>query len=173
MNKEIFQYALLFIIMLLAQVLICNHIALFNVAVPVVFIYFILRLPISLSLNWLLTLSFFIGFCVDLFSDTPGLNALACTLLAAVRKPVFYAYVQRDDRTKDMVPCLSTLGGGTYSKYLLSMVAIYCILVFSIEYFNFAVIADIAVMATSSSLLTFLLLLGTDSLIITKREKRL
>ncbi|MDE6754017.1 MAG: rod shape-determining protein MreD [Muribaculaceae bacterium] len=118
MNKEILQFTILFFIMVLVQVLICNHIAIFDVAMPIVFIYFLIRLPISLGLSVLFTLAFVLGFTVDIFSDTPGVNALACTLLAALRRPVYYAYVPRDDKTKDLIPSISSLGVGTYSKYL-------------------------------------------------------
>lgn len=168
MNKDLIFYILLFIVMVLVQVLICNHILLFGVAAPLVFVYFIIRLPMGLSTNWLLTLSFILGLTVDIFSDTPGVDSLACTLLAIARRPVFYAYVPRDDRTKDIAPSLSTLGPGTYAKYLVTMVSIFCLLAFSIEYFNFANVREIVVMAGSSALLTFVLLLGIDSLVVTK-----
>lgn len=168
MNKEILQFSVLFIVMVLVQVLICNHIALFDVAMPIVFIYFILRLPISLSLSVLFSLSFLLGVTVDIFSDTPGVNALACTLLAAFRRPVYYAYVPRDDKTKDLIPSISSLGVGVYCKYLISLVGIYCVFVFSIEYFNFADVEEIVLLAASSTLLTFISLLAFDCLIITK-----
>ncbi|MDE6578371.1 MAG: rod shape-determining protein MreD [Muribaculaceae bacterium] len=154
--------------MVLVQVLICNHIAIFDVAMPIVFIYFLIRLPISLGLSVLFTLAFVLGFTVDIFSDTPGVNALACTLLAALRRPVYYAYVPRDDKTKDLIPSISSLGVGTYSKYLVTLVGLYCFLNFSIEYFNFADIEEILLLSVSSSLLTFLALLAIDCLIITK-----
>ena len=168
MNKEILQFSLLFIVMVLVQVLICNHIAVFDVAIPIVFIYFIIRLPISLGLSILFTLSFLLGFCVDVFSDTPGVNALACTLMAALRRPLYYAYVPRDDKTKDLIPSISSLGISVYCKYLVSLIAIYCALVFSIEYFNFADIEEVLLLASSSTLLTFISLLAFDCLIINK-----
>lgn len=168
MAKDILTFSILFVLMLLFQVLICNHIALFNVAVPIIFIYFIIRLPISLGDGWLFTFSFLIGFLVDVFSDTPGVNSLACTLLAALKRPVFYAYIPRDDKTKDIVPTLSALGISVYGKFLFSMVAIYCLLVFTIEYFNFADVKEIVIMSASSSLLTFIILLAIDCLIINK-----
>ncbi len=172
MNREIFKYAFLFIVMLLVQVLICNHIALFNVAVPMVFIYFIVKLPIGMSRSLLFTLSFLLGFMVDLFSDTLGVNSLACTLLSVMKKPVFFAYVQRDDRSEEVVPGLSSMGPAVFSKFLLTLSTVYCLMAFCIEYFSFADVKDILIMSVSSGVLTFLLLLGFDSLIITKREKR-
>ena len=91
MSKYMLTMLFLFPILILVQVLVFNHIMLFNLAVPFVFIYFILRLPIGMPANLVLSLSFLIGMLVDIFSDTPGVNALACTVLAAVKTPVFYA----------------------------------------------------------------------------------
>ncbi|MDE6095761.1 MAG: rod shape-determining protein MreD [Muribaculaceae bacterium] len=168
MNKEIIKFSFLFIVILLAQVLICNHIAIFNVAVPIIFIYFIIRLPISLGKGILFTLAFTMGLCVDIFADTLGVNALACTLLAAMKRPVFYAYIPKDDKTKYLTPSLSSLGVGIYCKYLITMVGLYCLMAFTIEYFNFAEVKEIVILAASSCLLTFVMLLAIDSLIIKK-----
>lgn len=155
-------------LLILAQVLIFNHILLFDVALPLVFIYLIIKLPINLNLNWLFTLSFLVGLFIDIFSDTPGVNSLACTILAAIKRPMFYAYIPRDDRTTQIHPSVSSLGIAVYSKFLLTLVTIYCFLVFSIEYFNYADVKDIVIMSVSSSVLTFVLLLGIDSLMFSK-----
>ncbi|MBD5263983.1 MAG: rod shape-determining protein MreD [Bacteroides sp.] len=168
MNKDVVKFAVLFVVMLLLQVLICNHIAIFNVAVPIIFIYFIIRLPISMGQGWLFTLSFVLGLVVDICADTPGVNALSCTLLAALKKPVFYAYVPKDDKTKDLTPSITSLGIATYCKFLVTLIGIYCVLVFSIEYFNFADVKEVVILSASSCLLTFITLLAIDCLIITK-----
>lgn len=168
MAKEIIRYILMFVILILVQVLICNHIVLFQAAVPMVLIYLIVRLPVDMKVSLVMTIAFLEGLTVDIFSDTPGVNSLACTLIAVMRKPLLYAYVARDDRTKEIVPSVSTLGIAVYSKYLLTVSVIYCALVFIIEYFNFADVKDIVIMSGASGLLTFLLLLGIDSLIISK-----
>ena len=168
MNKDVVKFAVLFVGMLLLQVLICNHIAIFNVAVPIIFIYFIIRLPISMGQGWLFTLSFVLGLVVDICADTPGVNALSCTLLAALKKPVFYAYVPKHDKTKDLTPSITSLGIATYCKFLVTLIGIYCVLVFSIEYFNFADVKEVVILSASSCLLTFITLLAIDCLIITK-----
>ena len=168
MTIDLIIFASLFVGLILVQILIFNHISLFNVAFPIIFIYFIIRLPISLNKSYLFTLSFFLGFIVDVFSDTLGVNSLACTLLAAVKRPVFYAYVDKDDKTKTITPTMSNLGILPYSKYLISMVAIYCLLAFTIEYFSFADVKELVILTASSCLFTFLTLLAIDCLIIYK-----
>jgi rod shape-determining protein MreD len=173
MTRDAIHIALLFATMWLMQVLIFNYVILFNIAVPFVFIYFIIRLRIEFSTGWLLTLAFLLGLSVDICSDTLGLNALCCTILAMAKKKVFYAYVPKDDKSEHIIPSLSALGLSAYSKYLFSMVAFYCVLLFSIEYFSFISIKEIAIMAFASTILTFILLVGIDCLMIKPREKRL
>ena len=168
MTNAIIRYSLLFIICVLLQVLIFNRIALFHVAMPVIFIYFIIRLPINLKLSYVFTLAFFLGLCVDIFSDTPGVNALACTLIASIRTPIYYAYMAKDDITSRLTPGISTMGFIDYSKYLLSFIVIYCFLVFTIEYFSFADVKGIVILSAASSAITFVILLAADSLIPVK-----
>jgi len=168
MDKTIFTNLVLLVCLVIVQVLVCNSIMLFNVAMAFVFIYVIIRLPMDLSVNWLLTWAFFSGLSVDIFSDTPGVNSLACTILAMLKRPMLYAYIPRDDRTKNIVPSLMSLGFSVYGKYLLSMSCIYCLLAFTIEYFNFADVKEIVIMTVASSAFTFMLLLGIDSLLARK-----
>lgn len=173
MNQRFFLNLAMMIVLILVQVLICNHIMLFNVAMAFVFIYVFISLPMDTKVTVVLTWAFFSGLLVDLFSDTPGLNALACTLLAIIRKPCLYAYIPKDDFTKNVVPSLANLGFAVYAKYLLTLSAIYCVLVFTIEYFNFANVKQLVILSASSAVFTFLILLGIDSLIISRSEKRL
>lgn len=165
MPRSYMMYAILFVVLVLLQVLIFNHIALFNVAFPIIFIYFIIRMPISMNQYVFFTLAFLLGFIIDIFSDTLGVNALSCTILAGIKQPAFYAYVDRDDHSNKIIPSVMTLGLTTFAKYLITMVTIYCLLVFTIEYFSFADVKELVVLVVSSTILTFITLLATDLLI--------
>ena len=165
MNKDIISYIFLFVILVLVQVLLMNHIVLFNCAVCFIFIYFLIKVPISLSTNWLLTLGFLLGLSVDILSDTPGLNALACTVLAVLKRPMFFAYEQHDDKKRNISPSLGTMGFFSYCKYLITLSAFYCLIVYFIEFINFSDVIVILIKAGSSTLFTFLVILAIDSLV--------
>ena len=47
MTKEIIRFFILFVILVLSQVVVFNHFCLFGVAIPLVFVYFIIKLPIT------------------------------------------------------------------------------------------------------------------------------
>ena len=165
MSRNTVLLIILFPLLILLQVLICNHIMLFDVAVPFIFIYFIVRYPIGSSRILEFTFAFLLGFFVDLFSDTPGLNALNCTLLSALKPIMFYAYVPRDDKTKSIVPTITSIGWQNYCKYLITMCGLFCIFEFGIEYFSFVSFGYVVLMAIGSAILTFLVILGIDSLL--------
>lgn len=164
MTKTVVQFAILFIVLLLAQVLVFNNICLFNVAVPFVFIYFILRLPITMGTNKVLTLAFLLGLSVDVFSNTQGMNALACTILAMSRNGILHLYFPREDELSNPEPSVRSLGLYTYARYLLTLVVLYSSIIFTIEACSFFMPTLLILRVVSSSLLTFLLLLGLDIL---------
>ena len=173
MSKTALQFIILGLILVLAQVIVFNHICLFNVAVPMVFIYLIIRLPITLSLNWVLTIGFFLGLLVDVFSDTYGMNALACTVLAMLKRPVLRLYVPREEDLTRPEPSMLSLGTGVYMKYLLSMTLIYCTLIFLIEAFTFFNPLQLVLRIVFSTILSLFIMLGIDSIMTPRSEKRL
>lgn len=159
------KYLLLFIVLVLVQVLICNNILLFGVAVPFIFIYFIIALPLDTNLNLLIIISFLLGFFVDIFSDTLGLNCLACLLLSVLKKPFFYAYMPKEDKFKTAVPCIAVMGWINYLKYILTLSALFCIIIFGIEFLSLVAIPRLLLMIGSSTLITMVLLLATDAIV--------
>lgn len=169
MNPDIVKYLIIQIILILIQVFICNNIMLFNIAIGFVFIFPIISMPMNISQILLLTFGFFAGLLVDICSDTPGVNALSCVLLAMIKRPSLYAYIPKDDRAKDIQPSISTLGIWVYSKYLLTMIFFYCTSAFLIEYFSLSDIEELILLIGSSTILSFFLLLGIDSLISARK----
>lgn len=163
-NLASLKYLLLFIALVLVQVLVCNNVLLFGVAVPFIFIYFIIALPLDTNINILMLLAFLLGFFIDLFSDTLGLNSLSCLLLAVVKKPIFYAYMPREDKFISAVPSIAVMGWVSYLKYILTISAIYCFFLFGVELLSFASFGRIVLMGLSSTILTLLLIVALDAL---------
>lgn len=172
MSKTIIHFILLFIALIFIQI-ICNRICLFNIAVPFVFIYFIFRLPLTLSVNWVLTFSFFLGLIIDIFSNTQGMSALACTIIGGLRKPVFTIYFPREEDMPNPIPSIRTLGIANYIKYLTTLTFIYCTLIFLIQSFTFNDLGLTVLRIIGSTILSSIVLFGFDILATTNREKRL
>ena len=165
MNKSVLSYILLFVILVLVQALLMNRIELFGSAVCFIFIYFLIKLPVGLSTNLVLTLGFILGLTVDMLSDTPGLNALCCTVLASLKRPVFFAYEQHDDKNSNISPSIGNMGFFNFGKYVFSMSAIYSLLSFFVEFMEFSDVVGILIKAGASTLFTFLVLIAIDSMV--------
>lgn len=172
MTRNIIQFSALFIIMVIAQA-ICSKICLFNIAVPIVFIYFIVRLPLNIGVNWIMTICFFLGLTIDIFNNTQGMNALSCVILATLRRPIFRLYMPREDDLAGVIPSIDSLGLGVFFKYMSTLTVIYCTLLFAIQAFSLMNIWLTVQRIVASSILSAVLILGFDSLATTHREKRL
>jgi hypothetical protein len=172
MTKTVIQFIVLFVALILLQ-LVCNKIVLWGVAMPVVFIYLILRLPVNLHGGWVLTIAFFSGLIIDIFDNTPGMNALACTLMAAVRRPVFNMFVSRENDMNIPIPSVDSMGIGDYFKYMATLVTLYCSLIFLIQAFSLHDIVLTLARIAASSALSIMIIFALDSLVSTRREKRL
>lgn len=173
MAKSFINFLSLFIILILAQAVVFNHICLFGVALPLVFIYLIIKLPVTMNINWIMTIGFITGISVDIFSDTQGMNALACTILSALRLPVLRLYFPREDEMSVPVSSMRSLGPAVFMKYTLSLSVIYCALFFLIESFSLFDPIRLLTKIISSSLLTFVIIVAIDALTTRRREKRL
>lgn len=170
MTKFAIKYALLFLLLIPAQAIVFNHMILFNVAVPVVFIYLIVMLPVTLGTNLSTFLGFLAGFLLDIFCDTPGVNSLCCTVLAFARKPIFHAYVSMDDDLAGRSPSSRSMGHAAFMKYMLTMVVAYCFMVFTIEAFQFFSFKLLILRIVASAAYTFVLLYAIDCLTLRTRE---
>ncbi len=173
MSKPAIQMIVITLVLILVQVIVLNRICLFGMAVPLAFIYVLIRIPVTMPKEWLFTLAFFLGLTIDIFSDTGGINTLACLILAALRHPVLHLYFPREDELTDHYLSIASLGLFTYFKYALSMTAIYCIAAFCLESLTFFNAWHLVECIVSSTILTTALLIGIDSLTLPRREKRL
>jgi len=173
MTKTILQSTLLFIALVLVQVLVFNRLYLFETALPLAFIYFIMRLPVTLGAIEVMTLSFLAGLSIDIFSDTAGMNALACTILAVLRLPVLRLYFPREDDLTNPEPSMRSLGAAVYMKYAMTISLLYCMLYFTIEAFSLFNILRLILRISGSALLTFIVIMCIDSLMNQRSEKRL
>ena len=118
MNIQMLRGALLFAVLLLVQVLVFNHIHLFNCATPLLYIYVALLFPRDIP-RWAALVSCFImGFLVDMFSNTPGVSMASLTFLGLIQPFVLNLFMQHDS-ADDLQPSMRSLGlGGSFTKPL-------------------------------------------------------
>ncbi len=173
MSKTVIQFLIGFLLLLLAQIVVFNNLVLFSVAVPLVFIYYIISMPVTWNTNLSVALGFLLGLAVDVFSDTPGMNALCCTLLSFARKPLFHLYVQRDDDLAGLSPSLRSMGVPAFLKFTITMVVAYFVVLFTVDAFALFDPLRWLLCVICSSAYTFIIIYALDSVISHRNEKRL
>lgn len=87
-NNLIFINIVRFLVLVLLQVIILNHINFLGYINPYIYILFILVYPFTGNKSLLIFLSFLLGLSVDIFGDSGGIHAAASVLIAYARPAV-------------------------------------------------------------------------------------
>ena len=133
-NNSVFIQIVRFIILVLLQVLVLNHINFLGYINPFLYPLFILAFPLTGNKNLLIFLAFVIGLTIDMFGDSGGVHAAACLFIAWVR-PVVLKYsfgVSYELNTLKISAAPIT----KQVVYVVSMVFLHHLLLFSMEIFN-------------------------------------
>ena len=173
MTRTALFYLLLAIVLVVAQVVVFNHICLFGLAVPFVFIYLLIALPLTMGQAKVISIAFFLGLTVDIFSDTAGLYALGCTIMAALRHPVIRLYFPREEDITDVRPSVDSLGLAVFLRYAFTLTLIFSTVVTLADSFTFFDPLRILLLVAGSSFITTALIVALDFLTVHRREKRL
>ena len=126
-----------FIGLVLLQVLILFFVDIAGYATPFLYIYLILKCNSGTSRNELMLWAFFFGLTIDVFSDTPGMNAAATVLLAFLRPSLLRLFTPRDNQD-NLVPSFKSMGITPFLKYTTASVFIHSLALLSIEFFSFS-----------------------------------
>lgn len=84
-NNNIVLNSIRFILLVLAQVLIFNHMNFMGVINPMVYIIFLYWYPLRENIAVFLLVSFLLGFTIDFFSDTMAIHSAAIVTVAFAR----------------------------------------------------------------------------------------
>ncbi|MCD7848928.1 MAG: rod shape-determining protein MreD [Parabacteroides sp.] len=125
-----------FVVLVLIQVLVLNNIHSLRVATPFLYLYFILKMPVGTSRTNVVFFSFLIGLVIDIFSNTPGMHAAACTFAGFIREPLIQLFMGKD-LPEGIFPSYKTFGYGGFFRYTLSFVVIHHVTLFLIESLTF------------------------------------
>lgn len=166
MKIDFLYEALLFVVLILLQVLVLNQISVFGLATPFIYIYFLLKLPIERNVFYVIIAGFLMGFIIDIFFNTPGINAAATTLVAALRKPLLGLFFSGKE-FDDFVPGVYS-ATGRFIRFSLIMVVIHQATLFGLETFSLFNPITLMLRLSSSVILTLILMLALDSFVYKK-----
>ena len=147
-----------FVILVLIQGVIISQVQISRYAVPLLYVVFILKLPSDTGRKSLLFYSFLIGLCVDVFGNTPGLNATASLWLAMAR-PLLLRWQTSRDATESFVPGIKSMRFAPYLRYVLPSVLLHSAVLNVIDAFSIAKASDVAVATLADTAVTVVLIM--------------
>ncbi|MBE0392595.1 rod shape-determining protein MreD [Flavobacterium sp. 7E] len=89
MNSTLLVNISRFILLLAVQIVIFNNMTFLGFIMPFPYLLFIILYPVNGNKSGLLIASFFLGLVMDFFSNSGGIHATACLLLAYMRPSIF------------------------------------------------------------------------------------
>ena len=131
-----FRELIYFVCFVLLQTLVINNIRLFGIITPFLYVYVILKFRIDMARSGVIVLSFLLGLIIDIFSNTPGIHAAACSLIGFIRNPLLEQFVDIRELPDRSIPSYRLFGLIKFVRFTLILVTLHHILLFSIESFS-------------------------------------
>jgi rod shape-determining protein MreD len=163
MKKILFWQFALFVLLVFLQVCLFNRIHLWGVATPLVYTYYILKLPIRTNRNLVLILSALMGLILDIFGYTLGLNMLSLVIVGFMRYYFIKLFASRDV-FDNYIPSFETFKKHMFMRYAGTLVLFHQIILFSIESSVMFIPLQLLLRIGGSSILTILLIFAFESI---------
>ena len=157
-----------FIVLVLAQVLICNKIGYLGFINPMIYILFIYWYPIKQNRALFMFISFLLGFTIDIFSDTLAIHSAATLTIAYLRPTImrfcFGVNYEFQSFKLSSVPRIQQI------TYLALLILVHHTVFFVLEVFSFANFLLILKKVLMVSLASLVLCILFSSLFSVKKE---
>lgn len=159
MNNIIYKNIVRFILLFLMQIYVFNNIELLGYLNPYVYVLFILLLPLETPRILLLISAFIMGFSIDYFSNTIGLNMAACVLIAYLRPGLIKALSPKSEQDPGMKIGIRDFGFRWFFVYTSVLVIVHHLVLFYLEVFRFNEFFDTLRRSLLSAIFTILVII--------------
>jgi hypothetical protein len=136
--NNIVKNSIRFLVLILLQVLIVQNIRLGSYVILLPYVLFILLLPFETSKLVVLLLAFLTGLTIDMFYDTAGMHAAACTLIGFLRYYILKLLSPREGYEPGHTPNVESMGYVWFITYSALMIFIHHLFFFYLEIFRFS-----------------------------------
>jgi rod shape-determining protein MreD len=155
MNNALLNNIARFILLLAAQIVVFNKFNLFGFINPYPYILFLFLYPVNSNKNAFLLASFFLGLTLDFFSDSGGVHAASCVVLAFIRPQIFkFAFgLSYEYQTVKLNDVLTP----ERFSFILVSVLIHHLVLFFLEIFELGLIFEILFRTVLSGIFTIIL----------------
>lgn len=171
MNNIFLRNIVRFIVLVLIQVFVLNNLRINAYVNPYLYVLFILLLPFETPGWLLLTSSFILGFTIDLFAHTPGMHTAAAVFMAFCRPGLIRFISGSKGIEPGLSPGIRDMGFRWFFLYSLILIFLHHLLFFYLEVFRFNEFLQTFYRVLLSTLATLILVLLTEYLFISRKDK--
>jgi len=158
-----------FFVLIVLQILIFNNIGITSwKIIPAFFVLIILLFPFEIP-DWLiLVVAFLTGLIIDIFTDTMGLNAASCVLLAFFRPLVLRSLSPRGGYDAGSQPRVHYMGLPWFLQYASILVLSHQLAYYLLDDFSFDHILRVIIKIIIGTFFTLLLIVVSQFLVFRK-----
>ncbi|XOV92315.1 MAG: hypothetical protein ACFHWX_19185 [Bacteroidota bacterium] len=158
-----------FAIFLLLQIPILYRLVFFDKAFGFFYVGFLLLLPFGISRSLAMLIGLGSGLIIDVFSNTPGIHAAACVLLAFI-KDLWYN-VANEHSDDDVELTVNAVGIWGFTKYAFPLIFIHHCIIFIVENGGLSNFWLIAGKIFYSAILSFIIILTIGYLLSPRKQR--
>jgi cell shape-determining protein MreD len=162
------------LVFVLVQVYVLNKIPhLHRYIVPYLYFLFVIWLPFSLSRMGLMLTGFAAGLLLDYFTNTPGLHAAACVLIAYVRPFLISILIPKDTTEFNFrEPSPRGMGWAPYAVFVVVLTFLHHSYMLLLEFLHFGSFIDFILRVLKYTAISLLLIFTTELLFPRKVRER-
>ena len=167
---RLLEYGILFFVMVILQVFLFSRIGISIYVNPLVYIAFLILLPMEIAGALLLVLGMVLGMTVEFGMGTAGINTIA-TLFAALGRPaVLTLLVGKDEVKEGGVPNVNRIGLKRFLRYAGVIVLLHGTVFFVLESLTWSFFYLTLLRIICSSVITLLLVYFCQKLFAVNRQ---
>ena len=172
--NNILKNSIRFVLFLLIQIIILNEVPpLHQFITPYLYFVFIVWLPFGTSRLTLTVSGFLLGYCLDVFTNTPGLHAAAAALIGYVRPTILNLLLaQETSEEVNKEPSVGSMGWGPYLIYALLLTFIHHFYLVLLEWLQFGSFGYFIGKVIATTIMSVILILLVELVMNRRKLKR-
>ena len=126
-------YIAAFVVLVLLQIFLIDNIALSVYFHPLVYVAFVIMLPLDMKPVWVLLCSTLMGLTIDTLTGMAGINVMATVAVGFLRPALLHAAVGRSTDAADTIPALHRLSTKHLAWFIVLVVVLHSVIYFFME----------------------------------------
>lgn len=126
-------YIAAFVVLVLLQIFLIDNIALSVYFHPLVYVAFVIMLPLDMKPVWVLLCSTLMGLTIDTLTGMAGINVMATAAVGFLRPALLHAAVGRSTDAADTIPALHRLSTKHLAWFIVLVVVLHSVIYFFME----------------------------------------